>query len=493
MTYQPKPTANGPYRIKVLTQNLYIEDDTASRRPGLKLAPPSSSNKQVWNLAQVTGQTDVWTITSAYDKDGLTYAKTEDTFWGYGYPYPQSGPSKNWSITEKSSENQTYSKITLSGNSDCFDSCDPENPHVVHFYYDHKLASGGPNQCYVFEPVSPGPTPGPTTLDIVFMQDLTGSQQPYFDAILKEIDQIWKNLQDKGGFAPGQLRASAIGFRDHPPQDDSFASKLLIDFTPNIDNVATALASYQITGGGDSCESQTDALAASLSEPTWNTQATKVAVLITDSPPHGIKEPGDAWPNKCPCQKDPLGLAKRMFRMGITLYVIACEPTLSQYFQGGRSFYEGLVQKTHGKVYNLGDDPNLLSQVIVGSALQAVDSNKLVAQHRAAIRTQAQASNFNAAAFAQKLHGELLATNVQHHTLTVDSMVEPNPAADKIAQIWAESDTLEEAHAKIQQAAPNRVKEEYLDGALPTANLAKKPITLDQVQAVVQKCLQCEA
>jgi len=493
MTYQTKPTVDGAYRIKVLTQNLFIEDDTESRGPGLKLAAPSSSKKQIWDLARVSGQTDVWTITSAYDKSGLTYAKTDDTYWGYGYPYPQSGSSQNWAITEQSSENQKYSKIKLSGNSDCFDACDPENPSVVHFYYDHKSASSGPNQCYVFEPVSPGPTPGPKALDVMFLQDLTGSQQPYLDAARKEVDQIWKGLLDTGSFAPGDLRFGAIGFRDHPPQDDTFPSEVLIDFTSNIDSVATALASFLSTGGGDGPEAQADAMADALEKVTWNTNATKVAVLITDSPPHGTKEPGDAWPDKCPCQKDPLRLATRMFRMGITLYVIACEPTLSQYYQGARQFYEGLVKKTQGKVYNLGDDPNLLSQAIIGSALQEVDSNSLVAQHRAAIRSEAKASNFNATVFAQKLHSNLLAANVQHHTLDIDNMVEPNPAGDKVAQIWFESESLEEAHAKIQQVVPSRIKEQYLDGALPTASLGKKPITLAQVETVVQKCLHCES
>ncbi|KAG8740118.1 hypothetical protein FRC10_004747 [Ceratobasidium sp. 414] len=437
MTYQTKPTADGAYRIKVLTQNLFVQDDTESRRPGLKLAAPSSSNKQVWNLARVSGQTDVWTITSAYDKSGLTYAKTEDTYWGYGYPYPQSGSSQNWAITEQSSEGQTYSN------------------------------------------------------DVVFLQDLTGSQQPYLDAARKEVDQIWKSLLDTGSFAPGDLRFGAIGFRDHPPQDDTFPSKVLIDFTPNIDSVATELDSFLSKGGGDGPEAQADAMADALENVTWNTNATKVAILITDSPPHGTKEPGDAWPDKCPCQKDPLRLATRMFKMGITLASHTMH--IDHDYQGARQFYEGLVEKTHGKVYNLGDDPNLLNQVIIGSALQEVDSNALVAQHRAAVRSESKASNFNAAAFAQKLHSNLSAANVQHHTLDIDNMVEPNPAGDKIVRIWSESESLEEAHAKIQQVMPSRIKEQYLDGALPTASIGKKPITLAQVETVVQKCLHRES
>ncbi|KAG9123425.1 hypothetical protein FRC07_014959, partial [Ceratobasidium sp. 392] len=488
MSYQPKPTSNGVYRIRVFNQNFCIECESGGNG-GIKLTPPSSSNNKqkaglFWSLAQVPGQTDVWTITSADDQSGLTYRKTADTYWGYGYPLPQSGPSQNWKIVWPTSGEHTFSRIKLASSSDCFDACDPGSDWV-HFYYEHRQASDGPRQCYVFEPVTPDP-PAKRALDVVFLQDFTGSQQPYIDAARNEINQICTSLLNNGNFAPQDLRFSVVGFRDHPPQDNTFAAKPIVNFTTDVNAVSAGLSSLPATGGGDGPEAVTDALAEALNV-SWNTdpKASKVAILITDAPPHGLKEPGDAWPDRCPCQKDPLRLAARMFRVGITLYVIACEPTLSQSYQGARHFYEGLVQKTRGKVYNLGD-PNSLTQVIIGCALQEADSNQLVAQHQAAILSESRNRSFNAVSFSQKLHRDLSAANVHHHTLTVDNMVEPNAEGDKIVQIWFESENLDEANAKITKASPCHLKHQYSSGGSPAVVLEKKPISVSQVETVVQ-------
>lgn len=66
---------------------------------------------------------------------------------------------------------------------------------------------------------------------------------------------------------------------------------------------------------------------------------------------------------------------------GITLYVIACEPTLSQYYKRAFDFYQGLVKKTRGKVVNLGDLSIL--HTLIGSALEVADSESYVTQYQA--------------------------------------------------------------------------------------------------------------
>ncbi|KAF8596135.1 hypothetical protein BDV93DRAFT_455436 [Ceratobasidium sp. AG-I] len=119
MSYQSKPTTDGLYHIKVLGESLFIES-APGHNPGLRLASPSSSsNKQkvraflavpYWKLTRVPGDSNIWTMTSAEDQAGITYLKTSQTYWGYGYPYPQGGPSQKWSILEQTSEGQTFSK-----------------------------------------------------------------------------------------------------------------------------------------------------------------------------------------------------------------------------------------------------------------------------------------------------------------------------------------------------------------------------------------------
>ena len=64
-----------------------------------------------WNLTQVPNESNTWTIVSVEDQAGVTYSKTDQTYWGYGYPYPKKGPSQKWSILERTSGGQTFSKF----------------------------------------------------------------------------------------------------------------------------------------------------------------------------------------------------------------------------------------------------------------------------------------------------------------------------------------------------------------------------------------------
>ncbi|KAG1762150.1 hypothetical protein EDD22DRAFT_778775, partial [Suillus occidentalis] len=123
--------------------------------------------------------------------------------------------------------------------------------------------------------------------DIMFLQDATGSQQPYIDTARNKISQICNTLISGGKFAPQDLRFGLIAFRDHPPQDQSFVTQQF-PFTTEFGVVASNLA----TGSGDRPEAQSDALSAAL-KVDWKDNATNIVVLITNSPPHGVGEDGD--------------------------------------------------------------------------------------------------------------------------------------------------------------------------------------------------------
>ncbi|KAH7332677.1 hypothetical protein B0J17DRAFT_678410 [Rhizoctonia solani] len=479
----------------VLGHNLFLQSDP-SYNPGLKLVPSSSTNpKQHWRLTQVPGKANVWKIENVADGCGITHLIKADTYWGYGYPYPQKGPSDEWTFIEREGR---YSKIKLNDGSrwDYFDACDP-GKNDVHFYYDQASISDGPNQCFLFNPVVPPPPPqGSKALDVMFIQDFTGSQQPYINRARNEVDQICAQLLTAGQLAPDKLRFGLIAFRDHPPQEpeyNSFVTKPF-DFTTSPDTMASYLASLRATGGGDGPEAQSDALADAV-HAAWNDKddAAKVAILITDAPPHGIGVSGDGFPDGCPYQIDPHRIATRMGKLGITLYVIACEPTMTQCYPPARAFYEGLVAKTGGKVYNLGDDIGGLTKIITGCALQAADSHQLIVQHQATIRNHVQVNSLSVSDAARKLHSELSASNVHHHNLAVDSMIHPDEQHDRATQIWFEAENLKEGREKIQQAHISRINNHYLSGNSPSITLSKDPITLTQVEGIVRSSLARES
>ncbi|KAG8740525.1 hypothetical protein FRC11_000203 [Ceratobasidium sp. 423] len=178
-----------------------------------------------------------------------------------------------------------------------------------------------------------------------------------------------------------------------------------------------------------------------------------------------------------------------MASSGIILYVVICEPTLTQSYPGARAFYQGLAAKTGGKVYNLGDDISGLTKIITGCALQAADSHQLIVQHQAAIRNHVQVNKLSVSDVVQKLHGELSASNVQHHNLSVDSMVESNEQEEKAAQIWFEAENIKEGREKVKQAHSGRIANQYLSGHSPSITLAKEPISRAQVESIVHASL----
>ena len=116
----------------------------------------------------------------------------------------------------------------------------------------------------------------------------------------------------QGNFAPGGLRFGVVAFRDHPPQDSTFVTKVLtprpgsspeqVAFVADAGIVANVLNTLSASGGGDGPEASTDALQLCLTAD-WKDGASRVAILITDAPPHGLGESGDGFPDGCPLSK----------------------------------------------------------------------------------------------------------------------------------------------------------------------------------------------
>ncbi|KAG2029888.1 hypothetical protein BDR03DRAFT_809913, partial [Suillus americanus] len=124
--------------------------------------------------------------------------------------------------------------------------------------------------------------------DIVFLLDATGSMQVYIEQVRDTIQSLCERLVATGKWSGGDLRFGLIAFRDHPPQDSTYITHQY-PFDSDILAVKANIANLKADGGGDGPEAQCDAFACVLNAG-WKDEATKVAILITDSPPHGIGE-----------------------------------------------------------------------------------------------------------------------------------------------------------------------------------------------------------
>ncbi|CAF1417652.1 unnamed protein product [Adineta steineri] len=131
-------------------------------------------------------------------------------------------------------------------------------------------------------------------------------------------------------------------------------------------------------GGGDGPEAVVDALHAALNL-SWR-DATKICVLIVDAPPHGLDPNGDAFPNGCPCGRDPVRVVEEMAEERIILYTVGVEPSIGIVFLSLSSFskmpysffilalyrgyYQELSRRGRGEYIRLAD-ANVLAQKII--------------------------------------------------------------------------------------------------------------------------------
>jgi len=136
------------------------------------------------------------------------------------------------------------------------------------------------------------PPDGRKQLDLVFIQDCTGSQGSYISSATRNIEEICANIFASGKLLhPEDLRIGLVAYRDHPPQDHTYVTKNF-GFSSDTSKVKEHLKTLYASGGGDGPEAVTAALGEALNMD-WRPHASKMIVLIADAPPHGIGEYGD--------------------------------------------------------------------------------------------------------------------------------------------------------------------------------------------------------
>lgn len=133
------------------------------------------------------------------------------------------------------------------------------------------------------------------------MLDATGSMRNYAYQLRNILQLISDSLIGTGKWSRSDVRFGIVTFRDHPPQDNTYIIQQY-PLNSDVQAVCASLANLVADGGGDGPEAQCDAMAAA-SSAGWKSNATKIAFLITDSPPHGIGEDEDKFPAGCPFRK----------------------------------------------------------------------------------------------------------------------------------------------------------------------------------------------
>jgi len=297
---------------------------------------------------------------------------------------------------------------------------------------------------------------GNKPLDVVFLQDTTGSQGPYIQSARKAIRDICDKISTTSELSQDQIRFGLIAFRDHPPQDYTYVTKPF-GFTSDVEVMQSNLASLIASGGGDGPEAQTAAIAAAL-EMDWAENAIKMAILITDAPPHGLGEVGDGF-TESPDQNDPLELARQMSERGITLFVIACEPSLSKW-KHAIDFYTALTQITSGRVFPL-LMADKLGDFIVGTAIETIETEKLISEFEQVIVNDVYNNDKPVGDVMGNLQDFIKAKGIKINSVVVEDVYAPSAAATANVNHWYSAGKLGAARQKVSVVHEPRLQQQY--------------------------------
>ncbi|KAK6177183.1 hypothetical protein SNE40_015338 [Patella caerulea] len=201
-----------------------------------------------------------------------------------------------------------------------------------------------------------------TVLDLAFAMDCTGSMSSYIYTAQTNIRNIVEQIVAS---EKSDIRLALVEYRDHPPQEITFVTRTH-DFTSSVQDMKRWLDKCSAHGGGDRPEAVADALHDVL-RLCWRPNATKICVLVSDAPPHGLGDFSDTFPNGCPNNLDPMTIVRSMAEKGIILYTVGCEPSITPY----KEFFAALAYLTGGQYVPL-MGAKALTQVIIGGAQEEI-------------------------------------------------------------------------------------------------------------------------
>jgi Ca-activated chloride channel family protein len=227
-------------------------------------------------------------------------------------------------------------------------------------------------------------------IDLVFLVDETGSMGPYIEEVKRRLLEIIEALRR----APlcRSLRLGIVSYRDHPPEDSTFASRV-VPLTDDVEAIRKGVMRMEAAGGGDGPESVTDGLY-DVVRLDWRPRAARVVVWVGDAPPHGVEPYNDGFPEGCPCGHHWFTQAENGREMGVVIHAVGCLPTLRSY-KGAEEVFKTVASTTRGLYLPLSQAPVLIP-IITGVAETELDRQR-IEEHIAEVLARHEAQLAHAA------------------------------------------------------------------------------------------------
>lgn len=208
-------------------------------------------------------------------------------------------------------------------------------------------------------------------LDLVFLIDETGSMGSYIEKVKARLLELIAAL--KAAPLCRSVRIGLVSYRDHPPQDNTFASRV-VPLTDDVESIREGVLRMKAAGGGDGPESLTDGLY-DVVRLGWRPRAARVVILVGDAPPHGVVPDGDGFPNGCPCGHHWYAQAECCREMGVVIHAVACMPGLAN-FAGGVEVFRTIARTTRGLYLPL-SEARVLIPLITRVAENELDKQRI--------------------------------------------------------------------------------------------------------------------
>jgi hypothetical protein len=170
-------------------------------------------------------------------------------------------------------------------------------------------------------------------MDLCFILDVTGSMSSYIEGTKQTIKNIMNDAKlslEKLEKSEDLLRFAIVAYRDHPPQENTFVTKIC-DFTTS-EKALAFLNELTADGGGDAPEAVLDGLYDGLYNVAWNKNTEKFIFLIADAPPHGKRftKGGDGFPDGCPCGYSEVNMLPKLKDMKIDFTIIKLNSSIDE-------------------------------------------------------------------------------------------------------------------------------------------------------------------
>ncbi|CAF3206819.1 unnamed protein product [Rotaria socialis] len=315
-------------------------------------------------------------------------------------------------------------------------------------------------------------------LDLSFAMDCTGSMGAYIKSATDNIRSIVDEIVSK---EMTNIRLALVEYRDHPPQDTTFVTRVH-NFTDKVQEMKAWLEQCSAQGGGDTPEAVADALHDIL-KLSWRSEATKICVLISDAPPHGLKQCDDSFPDGCPLGHDPLKIAREMAEKNITLYVVGVEPPILPY----REFFMALAHITGGQYVPM-MNANLLAQMIIAGVREEISLDRVMNSSRKDIIKviqKATSDGVDDQETAKRLQNVFISKKIQVNRMKNEAGV-PSKEAEECYAKCADMADMQSKYKKTEPTSTTHVAS--MDYGLQE----EENVTVEQAKRILQKAKNWE-